>query len=393
MLRIRLRVNLGPIDPSVLYEQEQHISSAIWEGQDRGTLRCHEHTSNIDGWKLLKKQIDLVGKAGWLKENLSECPNDASDEEMEQHARAFLLYWVGSTIFATTSGNLVPLLYLPLFKDFDKAGKYAWGAAALAFLYRQLGKASMKCQEYHQWLFDVTTELKQELSHHFPLAFHWKGKLNNQAKLDITLYRQKLDSFELIDIDWTPYDNLDSCIPEDIRSDFILGRSRTILICMDGAEWHLPDRCLRQFGLYDSEYAQVVAEMIKIQELAYAASTEGMNSKNRVAFDKNKATVDKFKIGLKVSRHQRNSRRLRNRRELAKKISAIEEVLTSCCAHCVQFQLSMIHAFCLIVYDIQTGRTISKKSVKKLLMLESIIESKQGIYVFLFPVMSERIYV
>ncbi|KAK2653245.1 hypothetical protein Ddye_013101 [Dipteronia dyeriana] len=54
-----------PIDPSVLYEQEQHISSATWEGHDCGTLRCHEHTLKIDGWKLLKKQIDLVGKAGF----------------------------------------------------------------------------------------------------------------------------------------------------------------------------------------------------------------------------------------------------------------------------------------------------------------------------------------
>ena len=70
----------------------------------------------------------------------------SSNEEVERRTRAFLMYLVGSTIFATTSGNLVPLLYLPLFKDFDKAGNYAWGAAALAFLYRQLGKASMKSQ-------------------------------------------------------------------------------------------------------------------------------------------------------------------------------------------------------------------------------------------------------
>ncbi|KAL5755682.1 hypothetical protein ACOSQ2_020428 [Xanthoceras sorbifolium] len=324
-------------------------------------------------------------KLSWLKENFSECPKDASsDEEVEQRTRAFLLYLVGSTIFATTSGNLVPLLYLPLFKDFDKAGKYAWGAAALAFLYRQLGKASMKCQStisgsltlLQCWSYFHLNigrpEVKQELSHRFPLALQWKGKLNNQAKLDITLYRQKLDSFESSDIDWTPYNDMDSCIPEHIRGDFILGKSRTILICMDKAEWHLPDRCLRQFGLQqlripkdvqrresrsnelvdvevdsskgmdlelqewsnrglsivdsivedmvgadDSEYAQwysritrkrvhrqafvpsqfqeSVAEMIKIQELAYAASsTEDLNSINKAAFEKNKATADRF---------------------------------------------------------------------------------------------------
>ncbi|KAJ4717873.1 Serine/threonine-protein phosphatase 7 long form-like protein [Melia azedarach] len=465
----------GPIDTSVLYEQEQHVSSAIWEGQDRGTLRCHEHTSKIDGWKLTKKQIDLVGKAGfghfrligqvslnnplisalverwrretntfhlpngeititldevtrilglrvngeavvrdntflgtnteicesllgkapnsdakeikggmvklsWLKENFSECPKDASNEEVEQRTRAFLLYLVGSTIFATTSGNLVPLLYLPLFKDFDKAGKYAWGAAALAFLYRQLGKASMKsqgtisgsltllqCWSYFH-LNIGRPDLKQDLSHRFPLALHWKGRLNNQTKSDVVVYRQKLDSLESIDIDWTPYKDLDSGIPENVRGDLILGKSRTILICMDKAEWHLPDRCLRQFGLHQSiptevqrresksnevdnevdtskrmdlevqewsnrlqnivdgvedgngtdeseyihwysnitrkkvhrqafapsQFQESVAEMMKIQEIAYAASTEDLNIKNKVAFEKIKSLVDRY---------------------------------------------------------------------------------------------------
>lgn len=466
----------GPIDPSVLYEQEQHISSAIWEGQDRGTLRCHEHTSKIDGWKLTKKQIDLVGKAGfgyfrligqvslnnplisalverwrretntfhlpsgeititldevvrilglrvdgeavvrdnsvvgsnteicenllgkapnsdakeikggmvklgWLKENFSECPEDASNEEVERRTRAFLMYLVGSTIFATTSGNLVPLLYLPLFKDFDKAGNYAWGAAALAFLYRQLGKASMKsqgtisgsltllqCWSYFH-LNIGRPELKQDLSHRFPLALHWKGRLNTQTKSDVVMYRQKLDSLDSSDIDWTPYKDLDSSsIPENFRGDLTLGRSRTILLCMDKAEWHLPDRCLRQFGLRQSipkdvqrretknnevdneldtskrmdselqewsnrwqnivdvvedgdgtdeseyttwysnitrklvhrrafapsQFQESVSEMMKIQEIAYAASTEDLNMKNKLAFEKIKALVDRY---------------------------------------------------------------------------------------------------
>ncbi|KAJ0075278.1 hypothetical protein Patl1_33525 [Pistacia atlantica] len=465
----------GPMDPIVLYDQEQHVSSAIWEGQDRGTLRCHEHTSKIDGWKLTKKQIELVTKAGfghfrligqislnnplisalverwrretntfhlphgeititldevariiglrvdgeavvrdnsmsgshmeicgdllgkvpnsdakeikggmvklsWLKDNFSDCPKDASNEEVEQRTRAFLLYLVGSTIFATTSGNLVPLLYLPLFKDFENAGKYAWGAAALAFLYRQLGKASTKsqgtisgsltllqCWSYFH-LNIGRPELKQDLSHQFPLALRWKGKLNNQAKSDVVMYRQKLDALEPTDINWTPYANLDGSIPEEIRGDLILGKSRTIIICMDKAEWHLPDRCLRQFGLRQSipldvqrresksneldteiesskkmdlelqewstrhqnivrgvvggedvdeteyirwyskitrkklhrqafvpsQFQESVAEMIKIQEIAYAASTEDLSLKNKVALEKIKAVVDRF---------------------------------------------------------------------------------------------------
>ncbi|KAH1237737.1 Protein MAIN-LIKE 2 [Glycine max] len=92
---------------------------------------------------------DLNGgmvKLTWLKEFFSECPEDASQEEIERCTCAFLLYLVGSTIFSTTTGNKVPVIYLSLFEDFDKAGKFAWGPGALAFLYRALGNASLKSQ-------------------------------------------------------------------------------------------------------------------------------------------------------------------------------------------------------------------------------------------------------
>lgn len=205
--------------------------------QERGALRCHEHTSKLDRWLLTDKQIELVKKAGfghlrlipaisldnplisalverwrketntfhmtvgemtvtledvayllglpidgdpvigvtytacdsiclkylgkspesghtsggmvklsWLKEAFSKCPEDASMEDIERHTRAYLLYLVGSTIFSTTTGNKVPVMYLPLFENFDAAGKYAWGAAALSFLYRALGNASLRSQ-------------------------------------------------------------------------------------------------------------------------------------------------------------------------------------------------------------------------------------------------------
>lgn len=198
-------------------------------------LRCHEHTSMLEQWKLTLKQVDLVEKAGfgylrliptiyldnslisalverwrretntfhlpfgemtitledvglllglqidgkpvigaaskvpssvcekllgkapedlnggmlkltWLKECFSKCPEDAATEILEFHTRAYLLYLVGSTIFSTTTGNKVSVMYLPLFENFDEAGNYAWGAAALAFLYRALGNASLKSQ-------------------------------------------------------------------------------------------------------------------------------------------------------------------------------------------------------------------------------------------------------
>ena len=85
-------------------------------------------------------------KLSWLKEFFSHCSEDAPIEEVEHCTRAYLLYLVGSTIFSTTTGNKVPVMYLPLFAYFEEAGEYAWGAAALAFLYRALGNACVKSQ-------------------------------------------------------------------------------------------------------------------------------------------------------------------------------------------------------------------------------------------------------
>ncbi|KAJ9688964.1 hypothetical protein PVL29_014560 [Vitis rotundifolia] len=346
----------GPIDQSVLYDQDKHVSSAVWEGQERGALRCHEHTSKLDQWALTQKQLELVHKAGfgylrlipaisldnplisalverwrretntfhlnvgemtvtledvayflglaidgepvmgvtytmcdticekllgkapdsgstsggmvklsWLKESFSQCPEDAPMEEIERRTRAYLLYLVGSTIFSTTTGNKVPVMYLPLFENFDQASNYAWGAAALSFLYRALGNASLKSQStvsgcltllqcWSYYHLDIGRPRLNQDSMHFPLVLKWKGKQSGPtANRDLIFYRKALDSLKSSDVEWLPYMNIDSrIIPDDIKSGLIVGRSKTMLICFDKAERHLPDRCLRQYGLRQS---------------------------------------------------------------------------------------------------------------------------------------------
>ncbi|KAK6929025.1 Aminotransferase-like, plant mobile domain [Dillenia turbinata] len=346
--------NPGPLDDSVLYDQDKHVSSAVWAGQERGALRCHEHTSKIDQWTLTAKQIELVEKAGfgylrfipaisldnplisalverwrretntfhlnvgemtvtledvayllglaidgdpvigvthttcdavcekylgrvpdsgytsggmvklsWLKEFFSVCPEDAPIEEIERHTRAYLLYLVGSTIFSTTTGNKVPVMYLPLFEDFERCGKYAWGAAALAFLYRALGNASMKsqstisgsltllqCWSYFHLNLGRPKLTQDPLHDFFPLVLRWKGKQSGPTSRDVTFYRKALDTLEPSDVEWVPYTNVDeTIIPEEIKDTLIIGRAKTMLICFDKAERHLPDRVLRQYGM------------------------------------------------------------------------------------------------------------------------------------------------
>ncbi|KAL0453191.1 UNVERIFIED_CONTAM: protein MAIN-LIKE 2 [Sesamum latifolium] len=316
--------NPGPVDDSVLYDQDKHVSAAVWEGQERGALRCHEHTSKLDRWLLTEKQIELVKRAGfgylrlipaisldnplisalverwrketntfhmtvgemavtledvayllglridgepvigvtyttcdsvcvkylgkapdsgytsggmvklsWLKETFSECREDASIEDVERYTRAYLLYLV----------------------------------AALAFLYRALGNASLRSQStisgcltlLQCWSYYHLNVGRPKLHHDpihecFPFVLRWKGKHSGPtSNRDVAFYRKALDSLKPTDVDWCPYANIShTVIPDNILNQLILGRSKTMLICFDKAERHLPDRCLRQFGMHQT---------------------------------------------------------------------------------------------------------------------------------------------
>ncbi|WCJ37421.1 Aminotransferase-like plant mobile domain family protein [Euphorbia peplus] len=394
-----METNPGPIDGSILYDQDKHVSAAVWEGQERGALRCHEHTSKLGEWKLNPRQIELVEKAGfgylrkipaisldnplisalverwrretntfhfivgemtvtlqdvalllglaidgkpvigithttctkvcetllgrapdsnyasggmvklsWLKEFFSHCPEDALPEQIEQCTRAYLLYLVGSTIFSTTTGNKVPVMYLPLFENFEDAGNYAWGAAALAFLYRALGNACVKsqsticgcltllqCWSYFHLNIGRPKLNRDPIHDHFPFVLRWKGKQSGPTtNRDVVFYRKALDSLQPTDVEWLPYQQMDNAvIPEIIRRTLLLGRSKTMLICFDKAERHLPDRCFRQYGMAQPIPEDVVRWVRKSRGVDGGVDLSGkMESELNEWMDRNLHVVD-----------------------------------------------------------------------------------------------------
>ncbi|XP_028064222.1 protein MAIN-LIKE 1-like [Camellia sinensis] len=40
----------GPNDPSILRSFNSHVAAAIWHGEERGPLKCHNHSSKILAW-------------------------------------------------------------------------------------------------------------------------------------------------------------------------------------------------------------------------------------------------------------------------------------------------------------------------------------------------------
>jgi len=80
----------------------------------------------------------------WLRRHFSQLPEDADDLVVQRYSRAYILALMGSILFVDKSGDAVSLFYLPLLRDWDTAWTYSWGSATLAFLYRQLCRASTK---------------------------------------------------------------------------------------------------------------------------------------------------------------------------------------------------------------------------------------------------------
>lgn len=88
---------------------------------------------------------DLTGgglRIGWIGDHFSQLPQDADQDTIEQHARAHILHLIGGTLMPDKSQNRVPLMFLPLLEHIDQIGKYSWGSACLARLYRELCRAS-----------------------------------------------------------------------------------------------------------------------------------------------------------------------------------------------------------------------------------------------------------
>ncbi|XXG88048.1 hypothetical protein AAC387_Pa12g0314 [Persea americana] len=82
----------------------------------------------------------------WLRERFVDIYEDDGDEMVDCAVRAYILFLLGCTLFTDKSGTRVPIISYSIdgFRgmDLEVERSYAWGVAALAYLYRQLGLAS-----------------------------------------------------------------------------------------------------------------------------------------------------------------------------------------------------------------------------------------------------------
>ncbi|XP_028113887.1 protein MAIN-LIKE 2-like [Camellia sinensis] len=78
----------------------------------------------------------------WLRAHFHNVTDNDSMERIACAGRAYLLFLLGCTLFSDKTCTRVPVVYLSLLSDLTIVSSYAWGAAALAYLYRHMGYAS-----------------------------------------------------------------------------------------------------------------------------------------------------------------------------------------------------------------------------------------------------------
>ena len=90
-------------------------------------------------------RVRIHSITSYLRDQLQVDPiRDATPvERVERIARLYMLVILGGILFPNTSENLISLQYLAFLDPIHDVGKYSWGSAVLAYLYRALCRASI----------------------------------------------------------------------------------------------------------------------------------------------------------------------------------------------------------------------------------------------------------
>ncbi|KAL6848192.1 hypothetical protein ACP4OV_022320 [Aristida adscensionis] len=213
----------------------------------------------------------------WLRNNFSICPSNADEPTLTYYARAWVLHMFGSVLFPDAAGERASWIYIPCLLDWDKAGKYSWGSAVLAFLYRQLCEACRRtlpksnlsgcmfllqvwmwerlrpvgrptCLPRHAWHSDSS-----ELDLGPTVSYLWDRVEPHHGRLQTLylIYMEDLDALSSDQVVWEPYSRpgvRDLVLNSMCRRDEDLWMVRCHLICFYMVEFHLPHRVMRQFN-------------------------------------------------------------------------------------------------------------------------------------------------
>ncbi|KAH9615268.1 hypothetical protein KSS87_003641, partial [Heliosperma pusillum] len=257
------------VNPEVLTQQETHRSKAIWDGNDKGSLRCQT-----------PGEEDLKGaslRIGWLTENFSGLPEQANEQVLHQYVRAYLLILMATVMFPDKSGNDIQVVKQHEGKRYRRPSYFittvGMGADYDCSTYshgprnRPLIQGPYPLGSQHQLRVDSLG--RRWLSVH---------RRRPQGTTITTLlgYRDALDNMCPDQFIWQPYPQaIFSFLPEACYDDSGEWSVVSPMICFDIVEWHLPNRVARQFG-----WKQNIPEPADTEPKLHKMDKRGAHSRN-----------------------------------------------------------------------------------------------------------------
>lgn len=104
---------------------------------------CHELLGTLPPDEEIKSKTDVSVR--WFRSEFGEpLMEEATDVEIAHRARAVILYFINSRLFADHSKGRFSLKFLPFLSDFRQCGYYSWGSAILSYLYRELSNVALQ---------------------------------------------------------------------------------------------------------------------------------------------------------------------------------------------------------------------------------------------------------
>ncbi|KAH1225718.1 Serine/threonine-protein phosphatase 7 long form [Glycine max] len=222
---------------------------------------CHEllgvmpDDDAVDGNSLL---------LSWLTSQFANINDFIGNQQgLERFARAWILRFIGGVMFVDKSSKKVPMRYLQFLRDLRECNTYAWGAALLGNLYKEMCIAT----DYNVksiggftlliqlWAWEQCPTLAPSFippqQQNAPLAYRWLGgELHHIGNDNLLEFRRKLDVMKCDEFVWVPYaGHVEMNLSQVCFIGSVLWTCIVPLICFQKVEWHHPDIVMRQFGM------------------------------------------------------------------------------------------------------------------------------------------------
>ncbi|KAG8500371.1 hypothetical protein CXB51_003659 [Gossypium anomalum] len=247
---------------------DPHISFAVRGVHNHSRGRCTTAAAPHRWERGQERKFDLQAKFEYL-------PSTATELEVMQAARAYIMHLIGGVLMPDTHDSEVHLLYLPLLSNLHNTHSYSWGSAVLAILYRELcrttdpsavniGGCLILLQSWALYRMPFLASISHQ-SYIFPLVNRWSTNPGIGRSYTVLIYRLMIENHSGEGFIWMPYSvpEVTAVIPSYAHVHSHLWCISAPLIHFHTVEWYHGDRVLRR-GRHGTDWGDEHSEYITI---------------------------------------------------------------------------------------------------------------------------------